>query len=415
MAQRKTLTLAQTEILRWVGDGCPDDGSDRIGRRVSVAALRNRGLVTTNGSGDTWTATITTKGRDYLDAVDGDNPPTPRAAESVTESLITEIVSAGGTLRVPVKSYWQKGAVDYEQRAQAAVRHGRVPEGKRLVVQRAEGGQLDLSLLDAPEAVAQLSPIRVPERVGRYHDAGRVIRNNSELLGLSRDSSRRAARIMHALAAAAEDQGFAVAAPAVLKPRYMRQRTSHPGAFLFHKNGCDLHLQMREAKNASGRLTIEILQWGPTMGRPSSWGDRRSWRLEDKLTDVLRELLMRVVEHEDREAEKRREAERRQVAWEEAMVVARRRHAEAHRAEVLLDEVHRWEAASAIREYAAAVEVRFPDEADAAAWVRWAVDHADSLDPLANPVRVPADPTDPKPDELRPFLRGWSPYGPDRR
>lgn len=415
VAQRKTLTLAQIEVLRWVGDGCPEDGTDGVGRRISVAALRKRALVKTKGSGDSWSATITAEGRDYLDAVEGDAPPTPRAAESVTERLIADILVAGGTLRVPSRGYGQKGVVDYEQRAQAAVRYGRVPDGKRLVVRRVECGQLELSLLDAPEGVVGLAPGEVPDRVGRYHAAGRTTRDSYDRLGLSRRSSLRAARIVHALASAAEEHGFTITAPAVLEPRSLRERSNHPGAFVFCKRNCDLHLRINEAKDGSGRLTIEFPQWGPSMGRPSTWGDRRSWRLEDKLTEVLRELLMRVAEHEDREAEKQREAEQRQAAWEEAMAIARQHHAEAHRAEVLRSEVDGWETADRIREYAAAIEKRFPDDPDAVAWATWAVDHADTLDPLSKPVRVPPGPEEPSAEELRPFLRGWSPYGPNRR
>lgn len=412
MAQRKTLTLAQISVLRWVGDGCPDDQTDDVGRRISVAALRNRALVTTEGAGQSWRAAITTKGQAHLDEADGDAPPTPRVAASVTEQLISDILAAGGTLRVQRTGYGQTGVVDYEQRAQAAVRHGRVPDGKRLVLGYPESGYLRLSLIDGPDELRDLAPVQVPSRVARYHEASHVIRDDHNRLGLSRDSSRRAARILHTLATAAEGHGFTIATPSTFEPYYSRSRSTHRDSFVFRKSTCDLELRIREAKDESGRLTIELPGWSRAMG-PSSWGDRKSWRLEDKLTDVLRELLVRAADHEDREAEKKREAERRQIAWNEAMVVARRRHAEAHRAKVLLDEVAAWETAGRVRAYATAIATRLPDDPEASAWATWAVDHADSLDPFSTPVRFPADPQDPSADDLRPYLGRWSPYGPE--
>lgn len=39
---------------------------------------------------------------------------------------------------------------------------------------------------------------------------------------------------------------------------------------------------------------------------------------------------------------------------------------------------------------------------------------AENLNPLLQPLKMP-DVPEPKADELRPFLGGWSPYGPDQR
>lgn len=413
VAQRKTLTLAQIEILRWVQDGCPGEERGDNGRRVSVAALRNRRLVTTKGSGPTWEAAITAGGKAYLEQVDSDKPPTPRASASVTEQLIADIVAAGGKLEIQTRSYGNPREPDYEQRAQAAIRHGRVPDGKRLFVRHVRHGLLELSLLDLPAEIACVEAITVPARVSRYHAAARVVRESPGQLGLSRPVSSRAGRIVHALAISAASHGFTISAPDVSTPRYLRARSSHPGAFVFRKGTCDLPVRITESSKEPGRPTLALERWGST-GRPSSWGDRRSWQLEDKLTDVLREFLVRVAEHEDREAEKRRDAERRRIEWEEAMVVARERHAEACRSKVLLDEVHRWETAAKIRGYLEAIGRRFPEDPDAAAWIAWASNYAENLDPLSSRVALPPAPQDPSPEDLRPFLGPLSPYGPDR-
>ena len=78
MAQRKTLTQRQIEVLRWIGDCCPSGviEGDAYSARITAGALRNRGLVSTHGAGDDWSASITDAGTDYLAKADGPNPPT---------------------------------------------------------------------------------------------------------------------------------------------------------------------------------------------------------------------------------------------------------------------------------------------------------------------------------------------------
>lgn len=44
-------------------------------------------------------------------------------------------------------------------------------------------------------------------------------------------------------------------------------------------------------------------------------------------------------------------------------------------------------------------------------WLDWAREYRQSINPLAKPLAMPSVPK-PKPDELKPYLRGWSPYGP---
>jgi hypothetical protein len=86
MAQRKTLTQQQVALLRWIADGCSDGEMEGYSYRVSAAALRSRGLVTTKGRGATWAAQLTLAGQEYLAEVDGPSPPIPRQANvSVTE------------------------------------------------------------------------------------------------------------------------------------------------------------------------------------------------------------------------------------------------------------------------------------------------------------------------------------------
>jgi hypothetical protein len=131
VAQRTTLTEKQVSILHWIADGRPDRIMDGDSHRISAAALRNRGLVTTSGRGPTWWAEITQAGREYLARVNGPKPPVPRQANaSVTQQLVDNVLAAGGLLRVPRKDPYDCDGVDHEHRARLAERYGKVPAGK---------------------------------------------------------------------------------------------------------------------------------------------------------------------------------------------------------------------------------------------------------------------------------------------
>jgi hypothetical protein len=128
VAQRKTLTEQQVAVLRWIGEGCPRGVMEGDSHRISAAALRKRGLVTTSGRANTWFAKITEDGRNYLAQVDGPAPLTPRQGNvSVTQQLVDDLIAAGGSLRVPRKNWREPGAVDFEKRVRLAERYGKVP------------------------------------------------------------------------------------------------------------------------------------------------------------------------------------------------------------------------------------------------------------------------------------------------
>jgi hypothetical protein len=92
---------------------------------------------------------------------------------------------------------------------------------------------------------------------------------------------------------------------------------------------------------------------------------------------------------------------------------AKRQLVDDHRLEVLRSRMRAWEEAEAIRAYCGAVEARhgadaIASDASAAEWLALAREHADRLQQMA---RMPADP-EVTHDRLKPYLGGWSPYGP---
>src|SRR5215211_3409958 len=160
----EVLNDKQVRVLRWVADGCPDGVMHGDSHKLSAAALRSRGLVRTSGRGPRWRAEITEHGRSWLANPPAPKPARPRAkapvreAESAgeqgpgntssrlkTEQLVAAVIDAGGVLRLSDET--AHGGVDYRQRAYAAQRHGKVPAGKHLTVERRDG-TFTISLVD---------------------------------------------------------------------------------------------------------------------------------------------------------------------------------------------------------------------------------------------------------------------------
>jgi hypothetical protein len=460
MAQRATLNEVQVAVLQWIHEGCPDNGVDGVSSRISAGALRNRGLVRTSGRGPTWKAAITAAGREYLRQVGGPNPPLPRQPNvSVTQQLVDDVIEAGGSLRVPRKRWNETDGIDYERRARLADTYGKVPRGNRLIVKTASAEELLLELVTDPSIAAvgdeehslALTRVPVPIRLTKYHRVAREFRDRTNLHEISRKALPRVLRIVHALAVEAERRGYGIACVRVREDGYGRTewKPAQDGQLVFTINRHELKMriwekgagqrgpyehQMRRWKNdrdqpfrlmqfvdrpkpydsrATGELNVEAL--GSAYGRQKAWGDRNRWKLEDRLPNLLREVELQAVEAEERQLVREREQAEQQRQWDAAMQHAKRRLVDDHRREVLRNRVRAWAEAEAIRVYCASVEARHGMDAiaadpDASEWLALAREHADGAQQLPH---MPADPEITH-DGLKPYLGGWSPYGPQR-
>jgi hypothetical protein len=470
MAQRKTLNEAQVALLRWIDDGCPGGVMEGNSYRISAAALRNRDLVSISGRGPTWEAKITEAGRDYLEKVDGSNPPIPRQANvSVTQQLVDDVIAAGGSLRVPRKRWGESGGIDYENRVRLAERYGRVPSGRRLIATAVSSDELEIELADAPDRVsgrADLLPVRVPERVGRFHAAARQFRDLTQRHEVSRALLPRATRIVHAIAVEADRRGWRASVPAGTKNEYGYVRWSGTSdghvrieveqhAFWIRLQEEGVHTrgpweeEVRRYRNVSrdsyfyrdrelpsgaydadakGRLKLELHsthEWTHS-GRQSRWADRQSWTLENRLPHLFREIEERIVEAdyaieqrriaaEQAEEARRRAAEERERAWHALMAEAKRRLIESYRAAQLKAEAEAWQTANLIRRYCDALETAFGDRPETTEWLSWARTYADRLDPLGSPPMMPGEP-EATTEALQQYLPpGWSSLGPEHR
>ncbi len=453
MAHRKSLNERQLEILRWINAGCPDDDKVDVSRRITAAALRSRGLVTVRGRGPTWSATITDKGRLFLEDADrSDGVPLRQGNYSVTEKLVADVIAAGGSLEVDRPRYGSRG-IDYEKRVLAAERHRKVPTGQRLVVTFASDTKVRIDLVDGvPGTPSGLTTVAVRTSAprGGYHVAVRRFADAAVRHDLTRAVIPRVLRILQAVVVEAERRGHCVTSEVAPKATDTYQaRQFVPGRIVITADGCTntvtireiglprlsyweqrnrtysytraggsvSHLPPRTAYEAAGtgRLEISISSNYWCKGRQTRWSDGKRAALVDKLAEMLREIELRASEFRNRQIEAQRLADERHHAWEHAMHIARERHTEQRRAQHLLDQVERWGQAQQIRDFCNATTKRFTRESSTAEWIEWARRYADSIDALSSPPEPPMIDDEIPPRELEPFLDGWSPYGPDSR
>jgi hypothetical protein len=451
------LNRAQLALLRWISADCPDGAHEGYSHRISAAALQSRGLVRISGRGPTWKVELTARGRAVLALPEpmrsvnstaekaSSKPAKPARPLSKTEQLIADLVAAGGKLRVP---YWrEQGEPDYRQRALAAQRFGKVPADKRLVLERMRGGELEIRLDDALPAPP---PVPVPVRLPRPHPVAKRFRDDSDNHQVSRALLARAVRIVHALAAEAERRGHGVANPK--RPAHERSardsaKESVPhlgitvGNHAYSLNVAEAKVLLRgvweERKRAheqhrlqypfygghermkpydseaTGELSLSLVGAAQREGRAASWSDRKSWRVEDKLPELLQELELRAVEDDERAAEEKRQAEERQRQWESEMERARERFLEAQRAKVLRAHIAARQEVAVMTAYLAELEAAHGDKPDSAEWLAWVRDYIKRVDPFASPPTMPVV-AEISRDDLKPFLPpGVNPYGPE--
>jgi hypothetical protein len=155
---------------------------------------------------------------------------------------------------------------------------------------------------------------------------------------------------------------------------------------------------------------------GAPRSRDEHWSDSAELLLERQLGavfDRLEKMIQAAVEW--REEEARRAADRRR-RWEIAMAEARAQVTDQHRRDTLHQRIELVTKVEHIRAYSAALRAA-ASAADASrrddilAWAAWAAGYANEVDPVMTRTGMPVTPT-PKPDELSPYLHGWSVWGP---
>ncbi|MBA8926796.1 hypothetical protein BC739_004002 [Kutzneria viridogrisea] len=357
---------------------------------------------------------------------------------------MADVLASGGTLTVPRDGH-RTGQQRLADLARKANLHRKTPPGTRLVHDVVYDGdswtskRYDvLTLEEGPAGTdAPLLPVPVPEEISRYHPAVSALRKSTHVA--STQARTRALRILHALAVESERRGYTVTVPT---PRAdSRHKATQVWHLLLTVAGEVVPLCISEEDDRvehvptarelaaherqpwiripshdevpSGRLRIDVGGLARSECR-SFWADRRSWRLEDKLPELLREVAVRADELRlKREAQVRAEQEYRQ-AVERERLRARARAADAHRRAVLDDQLTQWRRVRELRQYATAIEERIAvaeagEHADSEAagearrWLAWVTERAEQQDPLRDLPRWPSAPDLP-PYKLAEFM-----------
>ena len=238
---------------------------DGYAHRVSAAALRSRGFLRISGRGPTWRAELTPTGRTLLEELDSPVDPSAKskpwpetrpaskpkhapAQDRVlkTEQLVADVIAAEGRLLLPDDT--RKGGVNWRQRAYAAQRHGKVPDGKRLSVTWSSKG-FEIELLDGGVSIdLDADPIPVPARVVNYHPAAREFRDHPYTHEVSRKQLPRSLRLVHALAGELDRRGHNLRCVRAAVGNYSRSEwnASTDGQFTVTINGHELSLRLME-------------------------------------------------------------------------------------------------------------------------------------------------------------------------
>lgn len=363
---------------------------------------------------------------------------TPRAA---TDIMIEELLQHDHRIAIDPSE-----ADRYERLARTAARFKKAPEGMRVRVERNWRERKAWVILETLPSwmTAVLKPIAVPTMLRQPTDVVVQLRSREDL-NIERSEQNRALRLMDALVRESRERGYTVAATkAPQRDRwgyYVRDEddVGHvlidigPDRFrlsIAQEREKTPHVPTRSEQARAGRgyappqfdltptpnlrVTIEgkeVAFWR------SFWSDNQGTPLEVSLAQILQELELRHERAEDNRREAVRQQEIRKRQWEAARVAAIEQLTQSHRANELTEQVQHWELANQIREYVLAMEARLVDHlapeerADAEAWIHWARDYAQRIDPLNAKLGMPTDP-EPTHEALAPFMKGWSPYGP---
>ncbi len=267
MAQKNSINATQLQVLRWVGEGCPDGVMSGHGFKVSAKALEWRGLMTISTRGGEWRAELTDDGRYYVEhgrfrpeppmskrgsrgrsraphkagkpAAAKVDPIARPAAETTTvtaelkstptmspvDKFVADLVAQHGTMQVNGSA--PRGH-DYEKLARSAMRYGKVPPGKVLAIEDRPGwGNCTIRLQDRPPwMTGEHDSILVPDRTHDLHPVVVQLRDDERRLSMTELVRARALRVLNMLAVAAEAKGYQVAVGTV------RDRRIYPRGYV---------------------------------------------------------------------------------------------------------------------------------------------------------------------------------------
>ncbi|GAA1719261.1 hypothetical protein GCM10009745_80300 [Kribbella yunnanensis] len=454
-------------MLQWVVDGCPDGVyEDGFQHRIVARALERRGLITIKGRGKTWTAkphpadqagAAPRQKADKQDVSSNASPPRrapkPIGAKapsqlSEAEQLVTQVLAAGGRLPLELKP----GDLDRYHRLVASSLHApNRPRGKRLEVKSVgqwPSGQWEVRLTEHFADLVESIPVPMPDRVAKYHPAVAAFRQDKDWHYVSAEQLPRAARILQALVAEAPKRSVQVEIPPPADSRSQSYAGQRKGRWhlMFRTAIGEFTLRIKEQPGKGGKQVarrywnepkvkpawiearntefvptgnLELVVDGPGMPyKGTSFRDAKTINLEDRLPEVFRTLEIRRHEHEWREQERKKSEAERQSRWQAAIAKARIEYDHDARRRHFDQAEREWQRINRQRAFliqAKSVSVTIDPLLRPAleAQLELIRKSLDAADPLNHPELLIPDVPEPQPDDLIPYLGGWSPHGPN--
>ncbi|WP_254710576.1 hypothetical protein [Streptomyces lunaelactis] len=302
----------------------------------------------------------------------------------------------------------------------------------------------EIRLADIPAwRLAVLEPVPVPARLAQPHALVRTLQTESQPMGLTKAVQARALRLIQALITATERRGHTSKIGATRGAPRPHRRRSAPPHFTITAQGQECGFLVRQEQDRSDHTPTEkelaeakkyswiripqfdytpagrlrIILSGGQPHRASEWADTADRTLEDQLAEIVQEVDLRGEAAERKRLADLEAAQQKRLRWEAAMQQARIAYAESYRVKHLEAQAEAWRDATSLSEYLSAIRLQTEKlpagqtKDDAETWTRWADAHLQRLNPVNTPPRLPKIP-EPRPEDLKPFLHGWSPYGP---
>lgn len=451
------LNERQRALLERLAAG-EEPGAWVAGEWRSAYALRDRGLLTVSKSGGEAHVEVTDVGRFYLrhrrhpddpgftddgvqamsvgtptkggarrQAKSRKRSPTPygerpiaRARRAKAQELVDRLVSEG---RVRLADLDDDEVAEWRRVVDYAKRHNLEPQGTRIEKARFGVGGLEIFLAEGPHPNSRTQRPKpnasvppVPTRLSSLHPAVAALRDDDGQLVMPPVLRRRSLLMLQALAAEAVRRGYEVRQA---RSYYSRREGGVDVVVdgLVHTVTVRQEFPQSANPERSARLVVE-LDHGRS-DRPGRWRDRKGRALEDALGVILGEIEARVLEDARRREDEEKARAEREVRWRAAREEVTKLAVRDQLAEVLREEARRWQEAAVLGAYCDALEHRLTEPGSAVDdsalesarhWLEWAREFVKAIDPLN---RLPGMPTprEPTAQELKAYLKGWSPDG----
>lgn len=439
------LSEKQIEVLDWIRAGCPTRGVEEdYGRRITARALQRRGLVDIRGNGESWTASITEAGLAWKAT-----HPEATQGDAQVDELIRDVVAADGRLELPKGDDTVR---TYKELVRMSDHRPSRPRGWRLEVRTTgpwDDPRREVVLVRHFEDLVDALPVPVPGRVTRYHPAVKAFLGDRDRQWVSKEHVDRAAHILQAIVEEAPRRGLgvlnaeqaknvagdsyhvraaercrlALRSPAGVYGIRLKEVSAPSDEMVDPRRRYQRRTRAAwlDARNTEfiGTGILELIIDGPGTGYSGDrHRDAKTIPLEAKLPRVFRMIEIHRLQAEWRDQEREREATDRRRQWEAAMVDARARYDEQARWDAFDRSSRAWRAVTDGRGFLAAARRAIDGDPGAArhglvAHLDFAERRLDELDPICDLELLVPEVPEPKPDDLRPYLDGWSPHGPD--